>query len=156
MCTIQQTKHQGQFAKHTNLLSREKWCLSRLGYQSNCHGNIYITCRSKVCGSTMSLRSCHNCWFWEEPTNSLITIQLLQLLRDCLHGATRKPYSYCTSTMQSFKSYCFSEPTIITTPKRLLHGATRKPYSYCTSTMQSFKSYCFSEPTIIATPKRKK
>ena len=46
--------------------------------------------------------------------------QLLQFLRDCLHGATRKPYSYCTSTMQSYKSYCFSEPTIITTHKRLL------------------------------------
>ena len=45
--------------------------------------------------------------------------QLLQLLRDCLHGATSKPYSYCTSTMQSFKAYCFSEPTIITTPERL-------------------------------------
>ena len=50
--------------------------------------------------------------------------QLLQLPRDCLHGATHKPYSYCTSTTQSFKSYCFSGPTIITTPKRLLHGAT--------------------------------
>ena len=73
---------------------------------------------------------------------------LLQLLRDCYMVLPSKPYSYCTSTMQSFKSYCFSEPTIITTPKRLyLHGATSKPYSYCTSTMQSFKSYCFSEPT---------
>ena len=56
--------------------------------------------------------------------------------------------------MQSFKSYCFSVPTLITTPKRLLHGATANLTPTVLQTMQRFKSYCFSEPTLITTPKR--
>ena len=67
--------------------------------------------------------------------------QLLQLLRDCYIVIPANLTPTVHPTMQSFKSYCFLEPTIIATPKRLLHSDTRKPYSYCTSTMQSFKSY---------------
>ena len=76
-------------------------------------------------GATTNLTATvHSPYKASNPTASQ-NQQLLQLLRDCLHGATRKPYSYCTPTMQSFKSYYFSGPTMFTwccrKPYKLLH-----------------------------------